>query len=270
MKQRHSHAAAALAVLAIGTLLLAERRWPRRPRPDDDSNGDRLTTNLALGAGAMLVVSLAEQPLAGRLAARVAARRQGLAQALPGPAWLRDIAGVVLLDGATYAWHVATHRVPLLWRLHAVHHRDRTLDASTALRFHPLDMAVMVPLRLAEVRLLGVSPRALRLYSAWFFGHVLFHHANIGLKFDRALSWVVTTPGMHDIHHRADEAATDANYSSGLSLWDRLFGTFSARRPAVPIGVPGGAALPAPGLADSLALPFAAAPLASRAGSSED
>lgn len=240
--------------LGIGLLWLAEQRWPRRTPHQPPMK--RLPVNLALGAMSLAVVALAERPLAGRVAARVAARRQGLAQTLPGPAWLRDLLGVVLLDFATYHWHVATHRVPLLWRLHAVHHADKDMDWTTALRFHAADMVLAVPLRMAEVRLLGVSPRALDLYNSWFFANVAFHHANLKLPFDRQLAWFFTSPGMHDIHHRADAAATDANYSSGLSLWDRMFGTFSSHRPAVGIGVPGWQGRPAPGLGGSLALPF--------------
>ncbi|WP_439533964.1 sterol desaturase family protein [Polymorphobacter sp.] len=212
----------------------------------------RLRTNLALGAISLAVVTLVEQPLAMRLAGRVVARRQGLVQALPG-AWLRDLAAILLLDYATYHWHVATHRVPLLWRLHRVHHSDQAMDWTTALRFHGLDMALSVPLRLAEVRLIGASPRALALYGGWFFANVAFHHADLKLGADRELAWFLTTPGMHDIHHRADAAALDSNYSSGLSLWDRVHGTFSAARPDVGIGIPGLATQP---LAAALALPF--------------
>jgi sterol desaturase/sphingolipid hydroxylase (fatty acid hydroxylase superfamily) len=200
---------------------------------------DRLPVNLALGAMSLAVVALAERPLAGRVAARVEVDRLGLAQALPGPRWLRDLAGIVLLDFATYHWHVATHRVPLLWRLHAVHHADLDMDWTTALRFHAFDMALTVPLRMAEVRVLGVSRRALEIYGTWFFANVAFHHANLKLPFDRQLAWIFTSPGMHDIHHRAEAHATDSNYSSGLSVWDRAFGSFSPSRPDVPIGIAG-------------------------------
>lgn len=252
MRQERTIGAALL--VGAGLLWWAERRWPRRGARDD---AGRVVTNLALGAMSLGVVMLVERPLAGRVAVRVAAGRLGLAQRVPGPVWLRDFVGVVLLDLATYGWHVATHRVPLLWRLHAVHHADRAMDWTTALRFHALDMVLAVPLRMAEVRLLGVSPRALEVYGAWFFANVAFHHADVRLPFDGRLAWFMTSPGMHDIHHRATLAATDANFSSGLSVWDRVFGTFSAERPEVPIGIPGweGAA---PGLGGSLALPFQA------------
>ena len=241
-----------LAAAGIGGLLIAERLWPRRVRTQPEPQ--RSARNVALGAMNLAVIMGVQQPLAKALAVRVADRRQGLAQALPGPEWLRDAAAFLLLDWSIYHWHVATHRVPVLWRLHLVHHVDRDMDATTALRFHAIDQALSVPLRLVQVRLLGVSPRALAAWEAFFGASVLFHHADIDLPFDAALSALLTTPGMHDIHHRADSAALDSNYSAGLSLWDRLHGTFSDVAPDVPIGVPG---IPdAPKLGALLALPW--------------
>ncbi len=227
-----------LAAAAVGGVLLAERLWPKRVRTQAEPA--RTLSNLALGATSLAVVAVVQRPLALPLAARVAARRQGLAQQLPAP--LRDLAAMLLLDWSNYHWHVATHRIGWLWRLHLVHHSDRDMDASTALRFHAVDMGVSVAVRLAQVRLLGVSPRALALWEGFFFASVLFHHADLELPFDAPLAWLLTTPGMHDIHHRADAAALDSNFSAGLSLWDRLHGTFSDVQPAVPIGVPGVAA----------------------------
>jgi sterol desaturase/sphingolipid hydroxylase (fatty acid hydroxylase superfamily) len=234
---------------AVGGLLLAERLWPKRRAP---GGAARTATNVVLGAANMAVVGGVQRPLTLALAADVAARRQGLAQAL-GPAWLRDAAAMLLLDWSNYHWHVATHRVPWLWRLHKVHHVDAAMDASTALRFHLVDMLVTVPLRLVQVRLLGVSPRALTLWEGFFLGSVLFHHADLDLPFDAELAWLVTTPGMHDIHHRADAAALDSNFSAGLSLWDRLHGTFSVTDPDAPIGIIGGGPQ---GLIAALAMPF--------------
>ncbi|MFZ4688806.1 MAG: sterol desaturase family protein [Polymorphobacter sp.] len=250
-----------LGAAAIAGLLVAERLWPRRQRTQ--SEPQRSVTNLALGAMSLAVVAIVQRPLALPLAGRVAARRQGLAQQLPGPDWLRDAAAMLLLDWSNYHWHVATHRVAWLWRLHLVHHSDRDMDASTALRFHVVDMLVSVPLRLAQVRLLGVSPRALERWEGFFFASVLFHHADLALPFDAPLARVLTTPGMHDIHHRADAAALDSNFSAGLSVWDRLHGTFSDVQPDVPIGVPvlqhcqsAGLAMPAPALLAALRLPW--------------
>lgn len=240
-----------VAGLALAALLFAEHRRPRRARTQPGPS--RTLTNLALGGAALAVVA-AGQGGTVALSERVASRRQGLAQVLPTPV-LRNAAAFLLLDYTMYLWHFATHRVPVLWRLHRVHHVDLDMDASTALRFHAVDMALSIPLRRAQVRLLGVSPRALAVWEAFFGASVLFHHANLRLASDARLAWLLTTPGMHDIHHRAEISATDSNWSSGLSLWDRLHGTLRLTPSAAPIGVPG---YPEPvGLGEALVLPFA-------------
>lgn len=250
MAKQSGSAGFVVAGVALAALLIAERRRPHRVRTQ--AGPQRTLINLALGGAALAVVA-GGQGGTQRLAGRVAARRRGLAQALPTPL-LRDAAAFLLLDYTMYLWHVATHRVPVLWRLHRVHHVDLDMDASTALRFHAADMALSIPLRRAQVRLLGVSPRALAVWEAFFGASVLFHHANLRLAGDARLAWLLTTPGMHDIHHRADQLATDSNWSSGLSLWDRLHGTLRLTPSAAPIGVPGYPG--AVGLRDLLALPF--------------
>jgi sterol desaturase/sphingolipid hydroxylase (fatty acid hydroxylase superfamily) len=140
-------------------LLVAERRRPSRPITQPEPR--RTLRNLAMGAGCMAVIATVEKPLIERLTTQVERRRIGVAQQLPAPA--RDIAAFLLLDWAMYGWHVATHRVPFLWRFHLVHHVDRDMDASTALRFHAADMLVSLPFRLTQVAVTGVAELFLRL-----------------------------------------------------------------------------------------------------------
>lgn len=217
---------------AIAALLIAQKRAPARRSSAREPR--RTARNLVLGAAALTVASTIERPVAERLAQRNVARHSGLG---------RQIAAFLILDATIYAWHVATHRVPLLWRFHRVHHIDTAMDMTTALRFHAIDMAVSTPVRAAQVIVSGATPATLSLWQHWFGLHVLFHHADIRLPdaLERRLSWLITTPAMHDTHHRRIRAATDSNYSAGFSLWDRLFGTF--RREAgdqeQPVGVPG-------------------------------
>lgn len=236
MKQREI-AFAVLAGVAVLTLLMAERRRPSRPSTQPEPR--RTIRNLAMGAGCAIVINLIEKPLTERLTATVEHRRIGVAQRLPEP--LRDPAAFLLLDWAMYGWHVATHRAPFLWRFHRVHHVDLDMDASTALRFHFADMAVSVPFRLAQVAVAGAGPRAHKMWQAFFFASVLFHHSRLKLPdgLERFLNRWLTTPGMHDIHHRADPAALNSNWSSGLAFWDHLHRTFRADAPDAPIGVPG-------------------------------
>ena len=136
-------------VLAAGAIFLAERRAPLRRRSQAEPS--RTVRNLVMGVLSMAVVAAVEGPVAQRLAKRVEERRQGLAQRLPLPSLARDAAAFLLMDYTIYVWHVLTHKVPALWRLHLVHHIDLDLDASTALRFHAVDMLVSVPWRAAQV-----------------------------------------------------------------------------------------------------------------------
>lgn len=248
-------AALGLAVLAI---LVGEKRRPLRA-PTQSEPG-RSLANLMLGAMSMAVVNFVESPMTQPLASRAKRERRGIVQRLPAPAWVRDAAAVLLMDYTIYLWHVATHKVPLLWRLHLVHHVDLDLDTTTALRFHAVDMAISAPYRAAQVAIIGASPRALGIWQAWFFLAVLFHHSNLRLPagFERLLSRFVTTPRMHGIHHSSVRDETNANWSSGFAFWDHLHGTFRLDVPqeAIAIGVPGYRDPREQGVASSLRLPF--------------
>ena len=251
---------ATAAAVAVGALaiLVAERRRPLRRRTQSEPR--RELQNLVLGAGCALMVSLAETPVVEPLARRAEAGRRGLVQKLPAPPWARDLLGIVLMDYTFYLWHVLTHKVPALWRLHLVHHVDLDLDASTAVRFHAVDMLVSAPWRYAQVALIGLSPAGVRLWRAFFFLSILFHHSNLRLpeRWERRLAWVLTTPRMHGIHHSAVRNETDSNWSSGLSFWDRLHGTFrlDVSQSDITIGVPAYPTAADVAMAPSLAMPF--------------
>ena len=244
--------------LAALALLVGERQRPLRRATQ--ARPARGITNLALGAISVATVALVEAPLTKPLARRAGGKRKGLVQKLALPAWARDAAALLLMDYTIYLWHVATHKLPFLWRFHLVHHVDMDLDSTTALRFHAADMALSAPYRAAQVALIGVSPRALKVWQSWFFTSILFHHSNLALpeRFERVLARFVTTPRMHGIHHSAVRAETDSNWSSGFSFWDRLHGTFRLDVPQsdITIGVPAYRDAEELGVAASLALPF--------------
>ncbi len=239
-------------------ILVAERRRPLRRRTQAEPR--RELTNLVLGIAASLTVSLAETPVVERLARRAASRRRGVVQRLPLPDWARDGLGLVLMDYTFYVWHVLTHKVPALWRLHLVHHVDLDMDASTALRFHAVDMVVSAPWRFAQVALIGLSPRGVRLWRAFFLLSILFHHSNTRLpeRWERRLARVLTTPRMHGIHHGAAADQTNSNWSSGLSWWDHLHRTFrlDVDQADIAIGVPAYREPAEVALRPALALPF--------------
>lgn len=248
----------ALVALGAVAIVVAERRRPLRRRTQAEP--DRELVNLAMGAASALAVMVAERPLVAPLARVAEERDRGLVRRLPLPEWGRDIAGLLLMDYTFYLWHVLTHKVPALWRLHLVHHVDLDLDASTALRFHALDMVVSAPWRAGQVALIGLSPRGLRLWQRFFFLSILFHHSNLRLPegLERRLSWVLTTPRMHGIHHSIVQDQTDSNWSSGLSLWDRLHGTFrlDVDQDTIAVGVPAYRDPVDTGLGKSLSMPF--------------
>lgn len=158
------------------------------------------------------------------------------------PAWVEAPLAVILMDYALYLWHILLHRVPLLWRFHVAHHVDLDLDLTTALRFHFGELTLSVPWRAAQIVLLGASPLSLSCWQTATFLSVLFHHSNVKLPvaLERRLNRFIVTPRMHGIHHSIVPEETGSNWSSGLTLWDRLHGTLRLDVPqdAITIGVP--------------------------------
>ncbi len=243
---------------AFGALVWLERRRPLRE--ERESKLVRSARNLAVAAAGAAALRLTEAPLAERLTALVERRRWGLLKLARLPLWLEVAAAVVLLDYTLYLWHVLTHRAPWLWRFHVVHHIDLDLDATTALRFHFAELAVSVPWRAAQILCIGVSPLALSVWQTLLMLSILFHHSNVRLPagLERGLNLFVVTPRMHGIHHSTVKEETDSNWSSGLTLWDRLHGTLRLDVPqdAIDIGVPAYREPREVGLASMLALPF--------------
>jgi len=155
----------------------------------------------------------------------------GLLHRFEFPVWLTWLFAIVLFDAWMYFWHMLNHKVPLLWRFHAVHHADRELDASSALRFHTVEIILSSTVRLAVLPLLGMTVSQLLLYETLLLPIILFHHSNVGLPYsiDTAVRSLIVTPWMHWVHHSQCKPETDSNYGSVLSIWDRFFGTFRLR-----------------------------------------
>jgi sterol desaturase/sphingolipid hydroxylase (fatty acid hydroxylase superfamily) len=177
------------------------------------------------------------------------------------PVWLEVSLAVLLMDYTLYLWHILTHRVPALWRCHAVHHIDLDLDASTAVRFHFAELTLSTPWRVAQIVVIGTSPLALSVWQTGLLMSILFHHSNVRvpLALERRLNRLLVTPRMHGIHHSQVRGETDSNWSSGLTLWDRLHGTLKLNVPQgeITIGVPGFEHPDDVTLPKMIALPFA-------------
>lgn len=141
-------------------------------------------------------------------------------------------AGIIsffLLDFAIWLEHVASHKVPIFWRIHRMHHADTGFDVTTALRFHPLEIVLSMLWKALIVILLGVPPLAVLVFEIVLNGASMFNHANINLpqRLDRVLRQVIVTPDMHRVHHSIERHETDSNYGFNFAFWDRLFGTYN-------------------------------------------
>jgi sterol desaturase/sphingolipid hydroxylase (fatty acid hydroxylase superfamily) len=193
--------------------------------------------------------------------ARWAAGAQvGLLNATAAPLWLALPATVLVLDLVSYLWHRANHVVPPLWRLHRVHHSDVTFTASTALRFHPGELVLSLPLRLLAIVLLGAPAVAVVAFEAVFTLANLLEHGDIRLpaRLERAVDRLLVTPALHRFHHTRAGAERDHNFGTIFAFWDRALGTYRASSSAtrVEVGVPEIAARL--GLWDALVLPLRA------------
>ena len=229
-------------------LFLAERTLPAAPQPAAiGSPWRRLGRNVALwtvNSGLSLLIIL---PVTVWASGHALAWR---------PAWWNGGTGLaidlVLLDGLIYWWHRANHRVAFLWRFHSVHHLDRFLDTTTALRFHFGEVLISALARGMVVILLAVPFASVLVFETLVLIATIFHHSNLRLPraLEAALSRIVVTPSIHWVHHHRIQRDTDSNYSTILSLWDPLYRSRSGTRrtPDLPIGVEGRDDRPLPAL----------------------
>jgi len=248
----------ALLLGGIAALLYFERKYPLRQPVEPGVR--RLARNVATGALTAVTVSLFDRPVVARVSKLTEQRRWGLLPRLRAPAPVKTALAVALMDYTLYWWHVLLHRVPVLWRLHEPHHIDRDLDTSTGVRFHFGEFLASIPWRCAQVIAIGAGPRALALWQKLTLAEVLFHHSNVRMPRDleRAMSRFVVTPRLHGIHHSVVRSERDSNYSSGLTVWDRLHGTAGVvlGRDDVEIGLLDHSRAEDVTLVKTLALPF--------------
>lgn len=197
-----------------------------RPRRVLDGESKRFMSNLGLMlSGSLLLWFVAP---AGAVAAAWWAGQQlfGLFNLLSLPHYAALLISIVALDLAIYWQHRAMHYWPLLWRLHRVHHSDIAIEATTGVRFHPIEIVLSMAYKILVVILLGASPEAVLSYEIILSSFALFNHSNWAMPFDRYLRRLVITPDVHRVHHSSTLAETNSNYGNFLVFWDRLFGSF--------------------------------------------
>lgn len=227
------------AFLSVFALMAAwELAAPARPRRL--SRYARWRANLGLAVLNTLVLRVALPLSAIALAALAHASGWGLLNRLPLPGWAAVALGVLLLDLAIYFQHVLFHAVPVLARLHAVHHADPDFDLTTGIRFHPIEMLLSALIKFAAVVALGAPVLAVLAFEVLLNGTAMFNHANVALPawLEPWVRRVLVTPCMHRTHHSVIEGERNSNYGFCLSVWDRLLGTYTpAPRGELDIGL---------------------------------
>lgn len=212
-------------VLAAGEALI-----PRRARAV--GRQWRWPTNITLVALNTLIIRLALPMTAVGMAAIAEQRGWGLLHAVgPIPTVLAVVIAILLLDFAIYLQHVLFHAVPILWRVHRMHHADLDVDVTTGSRFHPVELLLSMLIKFAAISALGASPMAVLLFEVLLNGGSLFNHANLHILpgLDRVLRFFVVTPDMHRVHHSAVGAETNTNFGFTFPCWDHLCGTYRAQ-----------------------------------------
>lgn len=229
-----------LGIFLAVFLALAAWEWAAPARTARLSRSLRWRANLGLAVLNTLLLRVALPGSALALAALAADERWGLLNRFSLPDWLAVAAGVLLLDLTIYFQHVLFHSVPLLARLHSVHHADPDFDLTTGIRFHPLEIALSTAIKFAAIAALGAPVLAVLVFEVLLNATALFNHANVSLP-ARLEPWVrgfLVTPDMHRTHHSVVESERNSNYGFCLSIWDRMLGSYTpAPRGELDIGL---------------------------------
>ena len=225
------------AALAVWELLAPRRRLAVGRKP-------RWANNLAIFIVDALAVRLLIPTAAVGAAVLASDRGWGLLNAFALPGWLAAIAGFVLLDFVIYLQHVVFHHVPVLWRLHRMHHADLDIDVTTGVRFHPFEILLSMLIKITVVLAFGIPPSAVLIFEIALNATSMFNHSNVALPppLERVVRWLVVTPQMHQVHHSIVRTETDSNFGFNLPWWDRLFGTYrsapAAGEEGMTVGLP--------------------------------
>lgn len=225
------------AVTVFAAMALAEAAMPRRAR--SFSRRARWPANLVIAAINEIAVRIL-LPITAIGAALAAERRaSGLLYRIPLPGGIALVIAVIALDLAIYLQHRVFHAVPLLWRIHRMHHADLDFDVSTGLRFHPLEIMISMLIKIGVVLAIGASAMAVVAFEVLLNATSMFNHTNLEISeaTDRWLRWILVTPDMHRVHHSIVRAETNSNFGFNLPWWDHLMRTYRAQPGAGHLGM---------------------------------
>ena len=212
-------------------IFLAMISWeafsPRRSLPIERRS--RWLINLGLAGFNMLMMRLTVGGVAYLTAMKATQQSFGLLNQFTSPLWFKILITLLFLDVAIYAQHVLAHQWQWLWRLHQVHHTDLEMDATTAVRFHPLEIMLSMAYKVLCIVLIGANPLAVIAFEVILNATATFNHSNVYIspRLEKWLRYVLITPDLHRIHHSVIPKETDSNYGFSLSCWDKLFKTFT-------------------------------------------
>ncbi len=224
-----------VAILLV--MMLVEWLAPRRPR--SLPRAQRWPTNLGLIIFNTLVLRLLPFMAATSVALHAEQQHWGLFNLLEIPALFSVLLSLILLDLLIYWQHRMFHAVPILWRLHRVHHSDPDLDVTSGGRFHTVEILLSMLIKMLAVILLGVPVVAVILFEILLNGLAMFNHSNVAIptSLDSLLRKLIVTPDMHRIHHSVLPLETNSNYGFNLSCWDRLFSSYTDSPAAGQLGM---------------------------------
>lgn len=213
-------------ILMFTIVALAEYIWPRRVQ--NLHRIKRWPHNLLLSFLNVVIVWLVLPTSLAAFALVVGQHGWGVLKAFDISYWPSLLISLVLLDLIIYGQHIVFHKIPVLWRLHRVHHADTEFDVTTALRFHPFEILLSMAIKFAAVAAIGTPPEAVILFETILNASAMFNHGNIKLPkwLDARLRYILVTPDMHRVHHSVIPRETNSNYGFSISLWDRMFGTY--------------------------------------------
>ena len=184
--------------------------------------------NLSIAGINAVILGLVFSGITVTVALITESRQLGLLNLLKAPTTIHAVSAFLIIDCWTYCWHRLNHRIPFLWRFHRMHHSDPGMDVTTAVRFHLGEITISSILRLGIIVLIGIPIWLIILYDIVLLTITQFHHANIVLPkhLDRFIRFFIVSPNMHKVHHSRARIETDSNYSSVLSIWDRIFRSY--------------------------------------------